>query len=1010
MSSTIKIEVIPESDHTDNIISIISESDHTYNIISSPDLKYIAGRNGKSIEILYNSKVSLNNPDDKEVSKNSVDEKVSLSIYDLVKYTEDEKVSLNIEESNPNFYRLVDIYDKKLILDLEIEKYIYRDVYDIGKKRYVGDRENIDFYKFVEWKFLEDGSLVKMHMRNDLLNIRIYTIIKDGSLKLKNSYSIPSTHKQHYLLPKGELLCGSEFVRLYNIIDGTTNERQYYLGPFESYESSTESLLAFRKPDNTLLIISKITGLAFIIPHKFKIMDISFGNFDKNIDLLIVQEVVEDGNNGENDKNGGGKGPFSIDYHFIDPYFGDKLHTKTIYSKTKQQLMIHGNVITIDGNIKIENLLTEETKSILCKKLSTHYLLSIRSIADSESIINGIENKTKVKYGTHTGHLIEWEIVENERKLIAKKRETKETKSYKEINYISIYGNIFNVSFSYLLPNDDLVIHTPLYVIIFTINRQNKIELLFFIDNENQYSYRYKNNDSFKIILDSMEQTIIREMIISYINKISTFTLYASNILLAAIKSYRGDIVDLVIEKCIDHYIKNPVNVNIFKIITDSLSKIQNFNPYYAKKFLDCTSLIRVSQKDKCQDIQDIYLSNIHPFTHYFDLHIYTSNSFSNFYLSLSNYLYDLHKHYSKNSLYKYLYNYYKGPKQSVIKLYIPLPQFTIYTTKYNWLKEIIFGPKRNGFLKMTISDFYSDWNGEALINFKWNKFGRRYYFGIWILYTIFLLSFILATNGLSNQKVFIAITIILGCHQLSVEIRQFLWYKIKYFYDPWNLFDLCACILPIITSIFWLNHIAPAWALSISSDTQSLKFYNNYMLVFIWISFSFFTVIYLLNLFIGLLNEEIQKIDRKALFLRQRAKLLEEIELFYLLPSQRRWQSWFPDHIFYYVEIGKLREKINEINNSDRYKNNSYKPFISQDLLDLVMINVANLEEYQNQDYLKKVSEIVKSNLLNNNDQMSIILEFKGTKLINSISKVYDLSEGQVLKDNIDNKDEITN
>ncbi|CAB4494231.1 unnamed protein product [Rhizophagus irregularis] len=877
MSSTIKIEVIPESDHTDNIISIISESDHTYNIISSPDLKYIAGRNGKSIEILYNSKVSLNNPDDKEVSKNSVDEKVSLSIYDLVKYTEDEKVSLNIEESNPNFYRLVDIYDKKLILDLEIEKYIYRDVYDIGKKRYVGDRENIDFYKFVEWKFLEDGSLVKMHMRNDLLNIRIYTIIKDGSLKLKNSYSIPSTHKQHYLLPKGELLCGSEFVRLYNIIDGTTNERQYYLGPFESYESSTESLLAFRKPDNTLLIISKITGLAFIIPHKFKIMDISFGNFDKNIDLLIVQEVVEDGNNGENDKNGGGKGPFSIDYHFIDPYFGDKLHTKTIYSKTKQQLMIHGNVITIDGNIKIENLLTEETKSILCKKLSTHYLLSIRSIADSESIINGIENKTKVKYGTHTGHLIEWEIVENERKLIAKKRETKETKSYKEINYISIYGNIFNVSFSYLLPNDDLVIHTPLYVIIFTINRQNKIELLFFIDNENQYSYRYKNNDSFKIILDSMEQTIIREMIISYINKISTFTLYASNILLAAIKSYRGDIVDLVIEKCIDHYIKNPVNVNIFKIITDSLSKIQNFNPYYAKKFLDCTSLIRVSQKDKCQDIQDIYLSNIHPFTHYFDLHIYTSNSFSNFYLSLS-------------------------PKQSVIKLYIPLPQFTIYTTNKNQ-NNPIFDDKEN--------DLFSS---------------------------------------------FLAI------------------YKL------------------------------------IAGDTQSLKFYNNYMLVFIWISFSFFTVIYLLNLFIGLLNEEIQKIDRKALFLRQRAKLLEEIELFYLLPSQRRWQSWFPDHIFYYVEIGKLREKINEINNSDRYKNNSYKPFISQDLLDLVMINVANLEEYQNQDYLKKVSEIVKSNLLNNNDQMSIILEFKGTKLINSISKVYDLSEGQVLKDNIDNKDEITN
>jgi hypothetical protein len=98
-------------------------------------------------------------------------------------------------------------------------------------------------------------------------------------------------------------------------------------------------------------------------------------------------------------------------------------------------------------------------------------------------------------------------------------------------------------------------------VIIFTINKQNKIELLFLslISNDDPYSYRY-DNDSFERILSLMEQSIVREMIISYVNNISTFTLYASNILLAAIKNYRDDIVDdLLIEKYIDHYHKNPV-------------------------------------------------------------------------------------------------------------------------------------------------------------------------------------------------------------------------------------------------------------------------------------------------------------------------------------------------------------------------------------------------------------------------------------------------------------------
>jgi hypothetical protein len=59
---------------------------------------------------------------------------------------------------------------------------------------------------------------------------------------------------------------------------------------------------------------------------------------------------------------------------------------------------------------------------------------------------------------------------------------------------------------------------------------------------------------------------------------------------------------------------------------------------------------------------------------------------------------------------------------------------------------------------------------------------------------------------------------------------------------------------------------------------------------------FSFLIVIYLMNLFIGLLNMAIEKDNDKASYLAQKAEVIAEIELFYLLPHQRRWISWFPE------------------------------------------------------------------------------------------------------------------
>ncbi|CAB4380607.1 unnamed protein product [Rhizophagus irregularis] len=45
-----------------------------------------------------------------------------------------------------------------------------------------------------------------------------------------------------------------------------------------------------------------------------------------------------------------------------------------------------------------------------------------------------------------------------------------------------------------------------------------------------------------------------------------------------------------------------------------------------------------------------------------------------------------------------------------------------------------------------------------------------------------------------------------------------------------------------------------------------------------------------------------------------QKAEILAEIELFYLLPHQRRWKTWFPEVIHYYADVDKTRVEIKRL------------------------------------------------------------------------------------------------
>ncbi|CAG8524297.1 9189_t:CDS:2 [Funneliformis mosseae] len=64
--------------------------------------------------------------------------------------------------------------------------------------------------------------------------------------------------------------------------------------------------------------------------------------------------------------------------------------------------------------------------------------------------------------------------------------------------------------------------------------------------------------------------------------------------------------------------------------------------------------------------------------------------------------------------------------------------------------------------------------------------------------------------------------------------------------------------------------------------------------------------------------------------------KILKEIEMFYMLPHQRRWKSWFPDTIYYYANVDTSRRKVNELIKNDEWRPEEF-PEMKRNLLKIL-------------------------------------------------------------------------
>ncbi|PKK64414.1 hypothetical protein RhiirC2_716292 [Rhizophagus irregularis] len=135
------------------------------------------------------------------------------------------------------------------------------------------------------------------------------------------------------------------------------------------------------------------------------------------------------------------------------------------------------------------------------------------------------------------------------------------------------------------------------------------------------------------------------------------------------------------------------------------------------------------------------------------------------------------------------------------ITFMIPYINFVNYSKDYNLVLELI-KPQPSLFTETINRNIYKTWNGEALINFKWNTYGKYYYAMIWILFMALLGCFTAAAtipqkyiNEEVRQQLFIA-SIILGFIHLIFEIRQFFYNIIKWFYNFWNIFGKYKCLI----------------------------------------------------------------------------------------------------------------------------------------------------------------------------------------------------------------------
>jgi hypothetical protein len=460
-----------------------------------------------------------------------------------------------------------------------------------------------------------------------------------------------------------------------------------------------------------------------------------------------------------------------------------------------------------------------------------------------------IQNLIKWKIKTY-GYKIELQFfkkinVNNEWDLIHTKIEY-----YSLFKYYGKYCDDHKLIASLLFNNNDIIILSTFGILIYHFSENNKsISLKYFYPitlNE------YCSLDYYKKVFSKPTLPLP-----NYDSFSSSLLKYGIELLTFAIKEHKLELIDDIYKNCMTYFKEDLTNnIAFLSIITSKMSLLNEYYPEYISRYsLETTMTIDSLIDHRSQNLhlysffqpQVVNLSRSLLWTKYsylifrllkrFERLLERSGRFTVivymslillilFYitqvliilLTLPLFLatfYILSKYHFINEIYyneifsaTYYGIYYII--SNIFKNYITVPTITFmipyfkfinYPQDYKWFLELI-RPQSSPFTKTISKDIYKTWNGEALINFKWNTFGKYYYAMIWILF-IALLGCFTATATIPQQyinddvrkQLFIA-SIILGFIHLSFEVRQFIYNPTKWFYNFWNIFGNYKCLI----------------------------------------------------------------------------------------------------------------------------------------------------------------------------------------------------------------------
>ncbi|CAI2169979.1 17917_t:CDS:2 [Funneliformis geosporum] len=802
-------------------------------------------------------------------------------------------------------------------------------------------------------------------------------------------------------------------------------------------------LIEHRDPDKNDKIIKKLYDNELIIPNKNnKIINKLYDKNDEMIIKLIDNFLIIDDDGNDDDGN-------YDDENDDDENDDDKNDDKNDdYEIDEMIIKIYDNVFIVPDK-NTEKLYNNSKLSIYSrfkeiKEIKNYYKESVK--------INKNEKEIRV-----VGKKLRW-VFSELNNLLSVFNKTKYLKGVKG-NYPLAVKKLVQLDLKpyelKILDDHDVIFYNKSRIIIFGLKSKKIVmKYLYRFDRDvNKFfdckrlpcpNFNFYENDEGYEDFEEDKKNMIMELLHA-----NTYIIEMSDqIIDFAIMQQESEILDgclgILYGYLTDDTVTLLAHFKIYGIITNVLQRLNSEflihyldflsktsiiqNPYITKSYLSKKSIL-VGYTDHANSVQIYRCCAKQYFQNFLNLIIIQS------YFKLNIVIQDLYNTILRN------FNIAKFKNKKVISFVIPYLGFTKYPPKYNFWMELSI-PQANLFIELDDQAFYESWNAEAIVNFKWNTFGKYYYRFVWGIFTVFLLSFGLASTLSSSVTTenLLYLSIFLGVFHMLHELRQFVWDWKAYITDLWNWFDLAAYIFPVYTAIFWLNRGKPQlplisisnlflhfkfitflraldyfgsnftiivgvarrifsfllilfliligfahafyiiltpngiydmnhpvmnddpnnpWNLvdkyqSVSPDgseivysklpdsnvnqfttykTSLLAMYlfltgnpsaldswtylENPFMTILLTMFSFLIVVYLMNLFIGLLNLEIDNHRTHYRFILEKKKILAEIEIFLLLPNQRRWSHWFPDLIFYEMPIEKVRQKIIEIDNS---------------------------------------------------------------------------------------------